>query len=108
MLSAVSTAAVIAAGVSLAVMLVMMVAADIGIEVQMSGNESGNCLICTAGHTTVQIDICCCQRIRQMFVPRTEQQSGGKQTIYIGFGQELKIVVIVKVRKHTSITEQRV
>ncbi len=60
MVSTMSATAVIATSVTFAVMLIMMIAANIGIEVQISGNKSCNCFVCTTGYTTVQFNTCCC------------------------------------------------
>lgn len=50
------TAAMFAAGVTAAVMFAMMIAADVGIIAQFSGEEGGNCRIGIAGYTAAQTD----------------------------------------------------
>ena len=55
------SAAVIAAGMAFTVVMVMMVAADIGVECQRAFHKSGNCRVSAAGHTAVELDTCGCQ-----------------------------------------------
>ena len=58
----VASAAMITAYMAFAMVMVMMVTLDIGIEDQLTFQESCYCCICVAGHTTVQLDASLGQR----------------------------------------------
>ena len=57
-----AAAAVVAAVMTFAVFMVMMVAADVGIESQLTCKQSFHSGICTAGYTAEKLNACCCQR----------------------------------------------
>jgi len=57
----VAAAAVAAAAAFMVVMLTMVVALDVGIVHQISGNQGLHCAICVAGNAAKQPDSRCCQ-----------------------------------------------
>ena len=61
MVAVMFSAAVIAAGVAFAVMMIVVVAADIGIECQLSGQQGFHSSIGAAGDSTVELYACGCQ-----------------------------------------------
>ena len=50
------TAAVIAAGVALAMVMVMVITPDIGIEIQLTRRECFHRRVCAAGHAAVELN----------------------------------------------------
>ena len=54
----VASAAMITAYMAFAMVMVMMVALDIGIEFQLSFQECCYCCICVARHATIQLNAC--------------------------------------------------
>ena len=56
MAAAVAAAAMIAAGVFLTVMMVMVITADVRIEVQRACQEQGDCFISVTANTAVKLD----------------------------------------------------
>ena len=52
---------VIATSVAVTMVVIMVIAPDIGIESQFAGNQSLRCRVSTAADTAKELDACCCQ-----------------------------------------------
>ena len=78
-----TAAAVIAAGMALAMVMVVMIALDIGIECQLAGNERFHCCVRIAGNAAVQLDA----RRSQCHL-RTTADAAADQNICIQSGQD--------------------
>ena len=62
MIAAIFTAAMLPAGVVLAMVMVVVVAPDIGIIFQLAFYKGSNRSIGVAGYATIQLDAGCCKR----------------------------------------------
>ena len=62
MTATISAAAVLPTGVVLAMVMVVMVAPDIGIIFQLAFDKGSNRSIGVAGYAAIQLDTGCCQR----------------------------------------------
>ena len=57
----VAAAAVVAAGVAFAVVMIVVIAADIGVECQLTGQQRFHCTVGAAGYTAVELNTGGCQ-----------------------------------------------
>ena len=62
MIAAIATAAMLPTGMVFTMVMVVVVAPDIGIIFQLALDESCNRGICIAGYAAIQLDTGCCQR----------------------------------------------